>query len=143
VTTSRGQTWWVTGGNTFLLRRAMTQSGFDQIIREMLDTDEIVYRGFSAGAVVVTPTLRGIDLMDNPLQLAEDYSPTVIWEGLHLVDFSIVPHYKSDHPEAPLADKATEYLAANCIPFRTLRDGQVIVQHGDQLMLYPSQEKLD
>jgi dipeptidase E len=109
----------------------------------MLDTDQIVYGGFSAGAVVATPTLRGIDLMDKPLQLADGYRPAVIWEGLHLVNFSIVPHYQSDHPEAPLADKVVEYLAANCLPFRTLQDGQVIVQHGNQLTLYPSQEKLD
>lgn len=127
---------WVVGGNSFLLLRAMVQSGFAQVIRTMLDRDEIVYGGFSAGAVVATPTLRGIDIMDEPFRLVEGYNPAVVWDGLNLVDFSIVPHYKSDHPEAALAEKAAEYLAANHMPFKTLRDGQVIVKNGDQLKFY-------
>jgi dipeptidase E len=96
---------WAVGGNSFLLLRAMEQSGFAPLIHAMLDQDEIVYGGFSAGAVVATPTLRGIDLMDSPSALADGYSSEVFWEGLGLVDFSIVPHYMSNHPEAPMAEK--------------------------------------
>lgn len=52
---------WVLGGNSFLLLRAMVQSGFDKVIRSKLAEDAIAYGGFSAGAVVATPTLRGIE----------------------------------------------------------------------------------
>ena len=38
----------VTGGNTFVLRRAMKASGFDDLITRMLDGDEIVYGGFGS-----------------------------------------------------------------------------------------------
>src|SRR5262245_28728630 len=34
---------WINGGNAFVLRRAMRQSGFDRLIREALTRDEVVY----------------------------------------------------------------------------------------------------
>ena len=36
---------WVLGGNTFVLKRAYEQSGFDFVIKEMLFSDKIVYGG--------------------------------------------------------------------------------------------------
>lgn len=118
---------WVLGGNAFLLMRALRRSGFAEIIREMLAADTISYGGFSAGAVVAAPTLRGIDLMDDPTQLADGYPKEVVWEGMGLVDFSIVPHYRSEHPEAPAAEKAVAYMNANQLPYRALSDGEVFV----------------
>lgn len=118
---------WVLGGNAFLLMRALRRSGFPEIIREMLVADTISYGGFSAGAVVATPTLRGIELMDDPYQLADGYPKEVDWEGMGLVDFSIVPHYRSEHPEAPAAGKAVAYMEANDLPYRALSDGEVFV----------------
>lgn len=118
---------WVLGGNAFLLMRALQQSGFPEVIRDMLTADEIAYGGFSAGAVVATPTLRGIDLMDEPTQLADGYSEDVVWEGMGLVDFSIVPHYRSDHPEASAAEKAVAFMKANRLPYKALSDGEVFI----------------
>ena len=64
---------WVTGGNSFLLRRAMKQSGFDAYITEHRASDRLVYGGFSAGACVAGPTLRGLDIVDAPDAWAEGY----------------------------------------------------------------------
>jgi len=36
---------WVMGGNSFILRRAMRQSGFDGVIRDLLAADAIAYGG--------------------------------------------------------------------------------------------------
>ena len=118
---------WVMGGNSFILRRAMKQSGFDDLIVEMLDNDQIVYGGFSAGAVVATPSLRGIELMDDPTELPPGYEPEVIWDGLGLIDHAIVPHYRSPHPEAAAAERAVRHLSARGLRYRALRDGEVIV----------------
>ena len=52
---------WVVGGNAFVLRRAMHSSGFDKIAKERVLEGSLVYAGFSAGAVVATPTLRGLE----------------------------------------------------------------------------------
>lgn len=118
---------WVLGGNAFLLMRALRASGFPQVIREMLAAGTIAYGGFSAGAVVATPTLRGIELMDDPHQLADGYPEEVVWEGMGLVDFSIVPHFRSEHPEARAAEEAVAYMDVNQLPYRALSDGEVFV----------------
>ena len=121
---------WVIGGNVFTLRRAMKQSGFDAVITQMLDRDAIAYGGFSAGAVVVGPSLEGFELCDEPGQQPNGYAPDLVTSGLGLLDFSIVPHVRSAHPEARAAEQITRYLARRRRPFRALRDGEVIVWTG-------------
>lgn len=119
---------WVMGGNSFILRRAMLQSGFDRVLHQRLMADDIVYGGFSAGAVVATPSLRGIELMDPPDIVPDGYDPDVPWDGLGLIDYAIVPHFASPHPEAQAAAKLARHYARAKTPFRALRDGEVIVQ---------------
>ena len=123
---------WVPGGNSFLLRRAMKQSGFDELIVELLAKNQIVYGGFSAGACMLSPTLRGVDLCDDPSIIAEGYDSEIIWDGLGLVDFSIAPHYKSDHPESAIIDRVVEYFEHKNMPFKALRDGEAIVINGNK-----------
>ena len=120
---------WANGGNAFLLRRAMRQSGLDEVLKRSVARGDLVYGGWSAGAVVAGPSLRGIELMDDPDVVAAGYSAAPVWEGLALVDFSIVPHFQSDHVEAEAAARAHAYMTANGIPHRTLRDGEVIVEY--------------
>ncbi len=124
---------WVNGGNTFILRRAMKQSGFDKIITDLLKEDKIVYAGFSAGCVVLHKDLHGLDITDNPNNVPEGYNEAVIWDGLGLIDFSIAVHYQSDHAETKLTDKEIEYYKEKNIPYETLKDGQVIFINGEVL----------
>ncbi|RYE83887.1 MAG: peptidase E [Hyphomicrobiales bacterium] len=118
---------WATGGNAFVLRRAMKQSGFDDVIIGMLDRDDIVYGGFSAGAVVAAPTLRGIELMDDPAEVPAGYEADVTWDGLGLIDYSIVPHFRSSHRESAAAERAVRHLCGRGMRYRALRDSEVIV----------------
>lgn len=116
---------WIRGGNTFVLRQAMRLSGFDEIIRAKAKTD-FLYAGYSAAACVLAPTLHGLQQVDDPS--AHPYSnSTVIWEGLGLLDYLILPHYKSDHPESKDIDKEVEYCKREGIKYRTLQDGEVII----------------
>lgn len=117
---------WVRGGNAFVLRRAMRQSGFDDVIRKLLLEDTIVYSGYSAGACVTAPTLKGIELVDDPTVVPEGYDPPVVWEGLGLVIYSIAPHYKSEHPESKAIDKVVNYFESNSMPYRVLSDGEAV-----------------
>lgn len=127
---------WAVGGNAFLLRRAMRQSGFDAIAPGLVWAERLVYGGWSAGACVAAPSLRGLEHMDDPAVLAEGYDPEPVWEGLGLIDAAIVPHYRSDHPEAEAAERAATWMAANGVPHRTLRDGDVLIQNGETLELH-------
>jgi dipeptidase E len=124
---------WAVGGNTFLLRRAMAQSGLDAILQRRLAEGSLAYGGWSAGACVAGSSLRGIDLMDEPDAVAEGYAPAPIYEGLGLVDFVIVPHFASDHPEAQAAEISAAWLAEQGIAHRTLRDGEAVVRVGDEV----------
>lgn len=121
---------WVMGGNSFVLRRAMRSSGFDTVIRELLEADAIAYGGYAAGAVVAGPTLRGHELMDDPWELPAGYDEPLIWHGLGLTAFTIVPHYRSAHRDAAAAEKIVSYMEARKSRFRALSDGEVIVRVG-------------
>ena len=123
---------WVRGGDSFILRRAMKASGFDEILLDMLAHDAIVYGGFSAGIAMLTPSLHGVELVDNPYDVPEGYDATVIWECLGLVPYAIAPHYRSDHPESAAVDRLVQYYIDNHILFKALRDGQVLLVQGSQ-----------
>jgi dipeptidase E len=64
-------------------------------------------------------------LADEPERIPPGYSAEVLWDGLGLIPYCIVPHYRSIHPESPLMELVVAYLVANEIPFITLRDGEV------------------
>jgi dipeptidase E len=127
---------WVTGGNAFLLRRAMRQSGFDRLAPPLIQADKLAYGGWSAGAVVACPNLKGIELMDDPNQVAPGYDTAPIFDGLDLIPFHIVPHYDSGHAESPAAEKVTMYLLDQGMPYRTMRDGDVIIRDADGIKAY-------
>jgi dipeptidase E len=115
------------GGNTFVLARAMTESGFAAAIRAQLDADRIVYAGYSAGACVAGPDLDGCHLIDEPDVVAEGSATEVQPRALGWVPWRVVPHFRSEHEEAPLAALAVEHLLSAGLPFQTLRDGQAFV----------------
>ena len=121
---------WINGGNAFILRRAMKRSGFDMIVRDAVERDEIVYAGFSAAAVICFRSLEGLELTDNPHEVPVGYDPEIVWEGLGFVPFAIAVHYKSDHPESASVDREIAFYEKSGIPYRTLRDGEALVIHG-------------
>jgi dipeptidase E len=121
---------WVRGGNSFILRRAMRASGADDAIRELLLTDSIVYAGYSAGPCMLAPSLHGAELVDDPLDIPAGYDREIIWDCLGILPYSLLPHYRSDHPESPLIDKSVEYMIDEHIPFVALRDGEALVRDG-------------
>jgi dipeptidase E len=79
---SRTDLVWINGGNVFVLRRAMKQSGFDTLIKSALTRDEIVYAGISAAAVIAFDNLKGLELTDDPEDVPHGYDADIVWEGL-------------------------------------------------------------
>lgn len=114
---------WVMGGNTFCLREAMQQSGFDKIVRDVLDSG-VVYAGESAGACVAGTDLRGIEYADDP-----EYAEKVIWKGLRLTEHYIVPH--ADSPDfGPLSARIIAERGADPTMV-VLNDNQAWVVNGN------------
>jgi dipeptidase E len=118
---------WVRGGNVFVLRQAMKLSGLDEILVGM-DKEDFFYGGYSAGGCVLSPDFRGwLELVDDPKVVPYKESK-VIWDGLGLIGYAFVPHYRSDHPESEAIEKVVEYCIANKILFKALRDGEVVIK---------------
>lgn len=122
---------YVIGGNTFTLRLAMKYSGFDNYLIEMLNNDKILYAGYSAGICVLAPKLNGIEMVDEPINPYNN--ECVLYEGLNILDFVPVPHYKSEHPESHLTEKEVEFYEKEKIKFKTLKDGDVIIMDSRKL----------
>jgi dipeptidase E len=126
-TLTRFDVLWVRGGNTFMLRLALARSGADAAITELLQRDALVYAGYSAGCCVLAPSLRGLELVDYPDAVEATYGVPAIWEGLGLLEYAFVPHYRSVHPESEAMELVVARYQREGVPHRVLRDGQVIV----------------
>jgi len=115
---------WAKGGNTYHLRYAMRQSGFDRAIRPALAAG-ITYGGDSAGALVAGPTLKYLENADDPSGL-----PEVVYDGLDLVGFVPMPHLDNADFKDVVAASARQ-LKHDGYQVRNLNDGQAIVINGD------------
>lgn len=82
---------WAMGGNTYMLRYEMRRSGFEDVIRDLLEMG-VVYGGDSAGALVAGLSIAGVEAADEP-----EFAEKLITEGLGLVPCVILPHV--DNPE--------------------------------------------
>lgn len=87
----------ITGGNTFGLLSRLRESGLDRAIKEFAKKNNVVISGFSAGAIVLTPTIEVCNLPNYDENLVGLTDLT----GLGLVNFEVFPHYD------PLKDKNT------------------------------------
>ena len=76
---------------------------------------------------MAAPGLCGMELFDDTADVPHGYAAETVWDGLGLIDHSIVPHYRSPHPEAAAAERATRHLSGQGLRYRALRDGEVIV----------------
>lgn len=119
---------WVRGGNVFVLRRAFKESGMDEWLVSQKGNKELMYGGYSAGVCVLSPELKGLEIVDNPHTTPEGYNENVIWEGIGLIDFAFAPHFMSNHPEAEAVGRLVEYDKEKGIEYKALKDGEVIIQ---------------
>jgi dipeptidase E len=122
-----------TRGNAFLLRRAMRQSGFDSVARALVESDEAVYGGFSAAVCCAAPTLRGVDLLDDPSAAPAGYLSETIWEGLGLIDYNVAVHYGSRGTQGEAIERTVAYWKSQNMSYLTLRDGEVLVADRDKV----------
>ncbi len=117
---------YVIGGNTFALRQAMYLSGFDEYLKTIKGNPNYLYAGYSAGICVLAKDMHGLDVCDAPN--INPYGIDTMWNGLGYFDYIFLPHYKSNHKETKLIDDSVEYCNKNNIRYKTLRDGDVIIQ---------------
>ena len=118
------------GGNMFLLRRALYQSGFDKILNRDINDNKYVLAGYSAGSIVVGPDLHGFDQLDSPDLVLPEYQKEIVWDGLGLTDTLVLPHADSPKYSQKIAD-ASVLFDRNSWKNIVLNDGDVFVVDGD------------
>lgn len=80
----------VTGGNGYQLLKNLRVSGMYNGVKEFFKKDDFVYAGFSAGAMLVSPTMRlaDFDSFEENKEVKFDDD-----KCLRIVDFEIFPHF--------------------------------------------------
>lgn len=118
---------WVRGGNTFVLRAQLARSGGDAVLTELVHSNRLVYGGYSAGACVATPSLRGIEFSDDPDEVAATCGVPVVWDGLGWVGHAIVPHAGDSLLGDDGIQRTLQYLREHGVEHVALTDDDAIV----------------
>lgn len=122
---------WLRGGNVFMLRYALWRSGADAVFRDVLAADALVHAGYSAGPCVLSPSLRGLELVDDAAAVRRIYGAEPVWDGLAVLPEAFVPHYQSPgHAETAAMNRVVDRYRADGVAYRTLQDGQVLLVSG-------------
>ena len=124
----------IEGGNTFYLLKAIRESGFAEILKELLSEGK-VYIGTSAGSYVMCPTIEVSDWNDETV----DRFGVSDFTALNYVPFVLKVHYKDE-----MAEIVKEKIKILKYPLRILRDGQGILVENDKYAFIGDEEvKLD
>lgn len=113
----------VGGGNTLYLLYHSRQSGFDNLVKEFVDSGK-VYIGSSAGSVIMGPTKDPVD----PEDLAMVPGP-VSCEAFHVINTRILPHTGSEFDEGN--EKIKEEFSGRGYAILLLTDRQALIVEGD------------
>jgi dipeptidase E len=89
--------------------------------------------GYSAGACILSPSLRGLELVDDAEAVTRIYGSQPSWDGMALLHEAFVPHYRSPgHPETAAIERVVTRYRAEGIAYRTLHDGQALLVNGPE-----------
>lgn len=117
---------WVRGGNVFVLRRVLADTGTDSLLIDLIERDAVVYAGYSARACVLAPCLDGLEQVDD-VTVVDD----PIYRGLAVLDRPLVPHVQSSgHPESAACDAVSARMTSAGTRHWALRDGDVPLVDG-------------
>ena len=118
---------YVSGGNTFYLLQELEKSGAKTIIREQVKGGK-PYIGESAGSVIMAPNISYVKDVDD-----EKAAPQLkSFEGLGLVDFYPLPHYKSFPFEEVTEKMLVKYAKLGLKP---ITNQQALFVNGNQTTL--------
>ncbi|MFA7252547.1 MAG: Type 1 glutamine amidotransferase-like domain-containing protein [Candidatus Paceibacterota bacterium] len=111
----------IEGGNTFYLLKIIRETGFADILKELLSENR-VYIGTSAGSYIMCPTIEVSDWSDETI----DRFGVSDFTALNYIPFCLRAHY-ADEKELEVRTKMKNLK----YPLRILRDGQgIVVQDG-------------
>ena len=117
----------VMGGNVFVLRQAMKYSGFDVFLKEINKDDDYLYIGYSAGCCVLSKDLHIFESVDEPIDFYN--KGEIIYDGIGLISYTFIPHYKSNYHKAYLIDEIVNQCKNEKINYKAFKDGEVTIEN--------------
>ena len=117
----------VMGGNVFVLRQAMKYSGFDVFLKEINADDDYLYIGYSAGSCVLSEQLDILKTVDEPIDFYN--KGEIIYDGIGLIRYTFIPHYKSNYHKAHLIDEIVNKCKNEKINYKAFKDGEVTIEN--------------
>lgn len=107
----------IEGGNTFYLIKAIRETGFAEILNDLLKQGKI-YIGTSAGSYIMCPSITMAQLNSTNMP----WSDVADLTALNYVPFVLKAHYKDESKDIVKAKQETLSY-----PLRILRDGEGIL----------------
>lgn len=123
----------VEGGNTFYLMKSIRESGFDNVIRKLIDQG-VIYIGASAGSYVACPT---IEVAAWKHQDKYDHYDVEDLQGMGLVSFLVTAHYTLKDKEA-----VSKGVKNATYPVKILSNDQAVLIKGDKAELVGNTEEI-
>ncbi len=124
----------VEGGNTFYLLKAIRESGFEKVVKELIEQG-VVYIGSSAGSYVACPSI----VVSTYAKKQKDRCGVTDFNAMNLVPFLIKAHYTPDMlPDLNDIRTKIEYPLHILDDKQALliRDGEVqLLGGGDEIIL--------
>ncbi len=118
----------VCGGNTFYLLDHVRKSGFDTVIKELLNKG-VIYVGSSAGSCIMCPTIEHVQLFDD-----KDAAPDLKdYTGIGIYNKLILPHFG----RSKYADRQNDVMAIAKFKDQILplRDDQAVMLNGNSIKI--------
>jgi dipeptidase E len=123
----------VEGGNSFYLLKSIRESGFDEVVKELMPAG-LIYIGASAGSYVACPT---IEMALWKHQDKYNHHGITDYTAMNLVPFLMTAHYKPELKEI-LKDK----IDGVTYPVKVLDDEQAILVIDEKIELIGKGEEI-
>lgn len=123
---------YVQGGNTFYLLKEAKASGFDRVVRELLEKG-VIYIGVSAGSYIACPTIEMAIW-----KKSKDQHGLTDFSAMNLVPFLLSVHYNREKYRGALLEGITK----TTYPVRILTDDQAFLIQDDAVTLIGGGEEV-
>jgi dipeptidase E len=121
----------IEGGNAFYLLRAIRETAFSELLKELLEEGKI-YIGTSAGAYIMCPSIEVSNWNTN----GRDRFGIDDFTALNYVPFVLKAHYKDE-----LEEKIKKGIQTLKYSIRVLKDGQgILVENGKYIFIGDGKE---
>ena len=118
------------GGNPYYLLNSILKNGFMDILQDFADNKYLI--GCSAGATVLTPSLKLIDLFTPEMNIVELNNLS----ACNFTDVQIFPHYsKFINRFDKLEEKISNFESVNQCRVIRLNDGEAIIVNNNSVNL--------